>query len=156
MWIAAPTVEELDLVTGNRIVGRFLIPSEDQSYGHGTAILGPDGSHWYCVHHHLHHTNCVSPRDFCPRHIYISPLEFEDRGDGRGEVWIKQVFPTENRKASVYQTTQQQEDKRSPWSRLFPPPPRRALLPLRLLPSIPFFLPLSRFLSFFSFSCSRA
>lgn len=41
MWAAAPTVEELDLNNQKRMVGRFLIPSKDQNFGHGTAVLGP-------------------------------------------------------------------------------------------------------------------
>jgi predicted amidophosphoribosyltransferase len=41
MWTAAPTVEELAYTNPHRMVGRFLIPSREQSFGHGTAVLGP-------------------------------------------------------------------------------------------------------------------
>lgn len=43
-WAAAPSVEQLDIERNDpaRIVGRLLIPSRDQSFGHGTAVLGPD------------------------------------------------------------------------------------------------------------------
>ena len=106
MWIAALTVEGLDLSNGaggDRLVGRFLIPSLQQSFGHGTAVLGPDGESWYYVHHHLDHTTCTRAGIPCPRSIYISPLNFEDRGDGRGDVWIKEVFPAEELQVKVYQ-----------------------------------------------------
>ncbi len=61
MFAAAPTVEELDLSNPNRLIGRFLIPSRDQSFGHGTAVLGPDNEHYYYIHHHLNHDLCNSP-----------------------------------------------------------------------------------------------
>jgi hypothetical protein len=41
MFTAAPTVEELDYTNPKRMVGRFIIPSMQQSFGHGTAVLGP-------------------------------------------------------------------------------------------------------------------
>ena len=96
-WIAAPTVPELDLSAGspNRLVGRLLIPSLGQSFGHGSAVLGPDDAHWYFIHHHLNHTTCNLPTDLCARDIYLSPIVFEDRGDGRGDVWIREWFAAE-------------------------------------------------------------
>jgi hypothetical protein len=100
-WVAAPTVEELDIYyqngvpSPNRLVGRLLIPSFNQSFGHGTAVLGPDNESMYFIHHHLNHTNCVTDQDVCPRDIYLSPILFEDRNDGLGDVYIKEFFPAE-------------------------------------------------------------
>jgi len=106
-WVAAPTVEELDISSGvpspTRLAGRLLVPSLDQSFGHGTAVQGPDGHSWFFVHHHLNHSRCWNPSDVCARDIFLTPLQFEDRNDGRGEVWIKAQFPAEQNNIAVPQ-----------------------------------------------------
>lgn len=94
-WAAAPTVEELAFDNPSRLVGRYLIPSEGQSFGHGSAVLGPDGKNFYFVHHRLRHAACRDAGD-CARDVWVSPLEFEDRGDGLGDVWVKPRFPAED------------------------------------------------------------
>ncbi len=86
-FVAAPTVEELAVGSPTRIVGRYLIPSEDQAFGHGSAVLGPDGETWYFVHHRLDHAKCRDAGD-CSRDVWVSRIDFEDRGDGRGDAWI--------------------------------------------------------------------
>lgn len=106
MFTAAKTVEDLDISNRNpdstRIVGRYLIPSRGQAFGHGTAVLGPDNETFYYIHHHLNHATCTNPHMWCERDIYLSPLEFEDRGDGRGDVWIKPHFAAETESVKVY------------------------------------------------------
>jgi len=108
-WFAAPTVEELDITNGpspNRLVGRLLVPSEEQSFGHGTAVQGPaGGDQWFYIHHHLNHSRsrCYLPTDACSRDLFITPLVFEDRGDGRGDVWIRTQLPAENGPTAVRQ-----------------------------------------------------
>jgi len=97
MWTAAPTVEELAYTNEKRMVGRFLIPSKDQNFGHGTAVLGPDNEHWYYIHHHLDHSTCNKPGDNCSRDLYISPLNFNADGS------IQPVFPAENLHVEIYQ-----------------------------------------------------
>ncbi len=94
-WAAAPTVEGLAYDNPERLVGRYLIPSEGQSFGHGSAVLGPDGKRHYFVHHRLRHEACRDEGD-CARDVWVSPLEFEDRGDGLGDVWVKPRFPAED------------------------------------------------------------
>lgn len=94
-WAAAKTVEGLAHDDPSRLVGRYLIPSDGQSFGHGTAVLGPDGENWYFVHHHLDSGPCAADGD-CPRDVWVSPIEFEDRGDGLGEVHIKPRRPVES------------------------------------------------------------
>jgi hypothetical protein len=74
-WVAAPTVEELSWENPDRRVGRFLIPSEDQAFGHGSVVLGPDGEHLYMVHHHLDHAACLAGD--CSRDVWVTPLEFD-------------------------------------------------------------------------------
>jgi len=93
-FVAAKSFEEMDYryYGDTRLVGRFLIPSEDQSFGHGTAILAPDNESWYYIHHHLNHTNCMDYGN-CLRDVWISPIEFEDRDDGLGDVWIVPRWP---------------------------------------------------------------
>lgn len=91
-WIAAPTVEELAEGSPTRIAGRYLIPSQDQSFGHGSAVLGPDGVSLYYVHHHLDHGPCQAS-GACQRDVWVSPIEFEDRGDGLGDVHVKARRP---------------------------------------------------------------
>ena len=93
-WIAAPTVEELATDSPSRLVGRYLIPSMGQSFGHGSAVLGPDAESWYFVHHRLDHAPCAAQGN-CARDVWVSPIEFEDRGDGKGEVYIKARRPAE-------------------------------------------------------------
>jgi GH43 family beta-xylosidase len=99
-WIAAPTVPELAYSNTKRLVGRFLIPSKDQSFGHGTFTLGPDGVTPYFIHHHLDHTRCLATGD-CSRDVYVSPITFEDHGDGLGPVYISARFPAEDLSVSV-------------------------------------------------------
>jgi beta-xylosidase len=94
-WVAARTVEGLACTSGERLVGRYLVPSLDQSFGHGTAVLGPDGESWYFVHHRLDHGPCMTS-GYCARDVWVSPIRFEDRGDGLGEVWVAARFPAED------------------------------------------------------------
>lgn len=94
-FVAAKTVEELSIDNPNRLVGRFLVPSKDQSFGHGSPVLGPDGTSLYFVHHRLQHAACKANGD-CGRDVWLSPVEFEDRQDGLGDVWIKPRFPAED------------------------------------------------------------
>jgi beta-xylosidase len=94
-WAAAKRVEDLATDSPRRIVGRYLVPSRGESFGHGSAVLGPDGKNWYYVHHRLRHGACKSS-DSCARDVWTSPIEFEDRGDGRGDVHIKARFPAED------------------------------------------------------------
>ncbi|MCA9583033.1 MAG: hypothetical protein KC416_14635, partial [Myxococcales bacterium] len=94
-WVAAETVEQLENGNLFRIAGRFLIPSEGMSFGQGQAVVGPDGEHWYFVHQGLDQAACRATGD-CVRNLWTSPIEFEDRNDGRGEVWIKARFPAED------------------------------------------------------------
>lgn len=91
-WVAAPTVEGLSLDNPQRLVGRYIIPSDGQSFGHGTAVLGPDGQHWYFIYHHLRNSDCKYKND-CARDVWVSPIEFEDQGDGKGAVHIKSIWP---------------------------------------------------------------
>ncbi len=105
-WFAAPSVEELDITQGpspNRLTGRLLVPSNDQSFGHGSAVLGPDGESWFYLHHHLNHSACHDNSDVCARDLFLSPIEWEDRGDGKGAVWIRTQFPAENGRIAVRQ-----------------------------------------------------
>ena len=94
-WVAAKTVEDLAYQNPGRLVGRYLIPSSGQSFGHGSAVLGPDGVSWYFVHHRLDHGPCAAA-GACQRDVWVSPIEFEDRGDGLGEVYIKPRRPAES------------------------------------------------------------
>ncbi len=93
-WAAAPTPQELAWDSPTRIVGRYLVPGRGMAFGHGTPVLGPDGQRWYYVHHRLRANDCAARGD-CARDVWVSPLEFEDRGDGRGDVWIRARFPAE-------------------------------------------------------------
>jgi hypothetical protein len=99
-WIAAPTVPELAYSNTKRLVGRFLVPSKDQSFGHGTFTLGPDGITPYFVHHRLDHAKCLATGD-CSRDVWVSPITFEDHGDGLGPVYISARFPAEDPSVSV-------------------------------------------------------
>lgn len=93
-WVAARTVEDLYFENPRRLVGRFLIPSQNHAFGHGTVVLGPKGQDHYMVHHHLDATACQA-YGFCGRDVWTTKLEFEDKGDGLGKVHIKPVFPAE-------------------------------------------------------------
>lgn len=99
-WVAAETPEGLSSDNPSRLAGRFLIPSRGQSFGHGTPVLGPDGARWYYVHHRLQADRCRATGD-CARDVWVSPLEFDDRGDGRGAVWIRARFPAEDPAVAV-------------------------------------------------------
>lgn len=100
LWTAAPTVEELAYDNPRRLVGRYLVPSDEESFGHGEAVLGPNGRDWFYVHHRLDHRRCVQTGG-CSRDVWVSPIEFEDRGDGRGDVHIKARFPAHDRAVTV-------------------------------------------------------
>jgi hypothetical protein len=99
-WIAAPSVEELSLDNAGRLVGRYLVPSRGQAFGHGQAVLGPDGETWYFVHHRLDHAPCRD-RGECSRDVWVSPIELDDRGDGFGDVWIVPRFPAETPEVEI-------------------------------------------------------
>ena len=99
-YLAAPTVEELAMDNPKRIAGRFVIPSLNQAFGHGTAVIGPDGQSLYFVHHRLRHDLCQANGD-CHRDVFVSPIDFEDRHDGKGPIWIKPRFPAEDPTVTV-------------------------------------------------------
>lgn len=99
-WVAAKSVEGLSLESPGRIQGRYLVPSDGQSFGGGSAVLGPDGQSYYYVHNHLDTGPCQATGT-CDRDVWVSPIEFEDRGDGRGDVWIKPRFPAKDTKIRV-------------------------------------------------------
>lgn len=75
-----------------RLIGRFILPHHNQSYGHGTAVLSLDGINYVYIHHHLNHSLCESTGR-CKRNIWMISIMFEDRGDGLGDVWIKEILP---------------------------------------------------------------
>ncbi|UYL07280.1 family 43 glycosylhydrolase [Bdellovibrio sp. SKB1291214] len=86
-WIAAPSVEELSLNNPKRVVGRYLIPDDRYSYGHGSVVEKEQGQFFY-VYHRLDHQAC-SKRNDCRRRIMISPIEFQVKNDGQNAVHIK-------------------------------------------------------------------
>ncbi|MCB9569920.1 MAG: family 43 glycosylhydrolase [Myxococcales bacterium] len=94
-WVAAPTVEGLSQDNPERLVGRFLIPSDGQAFGHGAPVLGPDGEHWYYVHHRLTHGPCKDS-GVCARDVWVSPIDFIDRDDGLGAVHIAPRWPAKD------------------------------------------------------------
>lgn len=90
-WIAAKSVEELSLNNPRRLAGRYLIPDERYSYGHGSVIsTGQD--HYFYIYHRLDHKACSAQGD-CRRRILLSPIHFEDTGDGLGPIHIKPQNP---------------------------------------------------------------
>lgn len=89
------TMNDLALDAPARHVGRVAIPSQGQSFGHGSPVLGPDGRQTFFVHHRLTQQPCLDDDD-CHREIWVSPLEFEDRGDGLGDAWPVPVRPAEH------------------------------------------------------------
>lgn len=99
-WVAAKSVEGLSKDDPSRLAGRFLVPSKGQSFGHGAPVLGPDGESWFYVHHRLDHGKCKASGD-CRRDVWVSPIEFDDKADGRGDVWIRARFPAESKGVSV-------------------------------------------------------
>lgn len=99
-WVAAKSVEGLSLDSASRLMGRYLVPSDGQSFGGGSAVLGPDGESFYYVHNHLDSGPCKES-GLCDRDVWVSPIEFEDRGDGRGDVWIKARFPAKDTQIRV-------------------------------------------------------
>lgn len=101
-WIAVRGgVRELADRSGKRISGRFLVPDQG-NFGHGTPVLGPNGKRWYYVHHALeNHAACKAHWRGCRRPVYVTPIEFEDRGDGLGEVWIRPVSPKRGERLRV-------------------------------------------------------
>jgi hypothetical protein len=94
-WVAAKSMEELAWDNPNRVVGRLLIPSQGNAFGHGSAVLGPDGETWYYVHHRLKAAAC------CARDVWVTPIEFIDKGDGLGPVHIAPRFPSEDPAVTV-------------------------------------------------------
>ena len=106
-YVAAPSVKELASDSRTRIAGRFLIPSQGQSFGSGQVIqvheAGDEGgggvggkSGFAYVHHHLNNTACVKNVGVgCARDVWQTPIQFEDRNDGRGDIYIVPVFPAE-------------------------------------------------------------
>ncbi len=70
------------------------------AFGHGTAVLGPDGKSWYFVHHRLKHKPCKNSNQ-CSRDVWVSPIEFYDRKDGKGAVHIKPRWPAKTPKVKV-------------------------------------------------------
>ncbi len=99
-WVAAPSVEQLALGDPSRIVGRLLIPSDGQSFGHGAPVLGPDGEQWFYVHHHLDQAPCANAGQ-CARDVWLSPIDFIDVGDGLGDVHIAPRWPAQDPSYSV-------------------------------------------------------
>jgi hypothetical protein len=100
-WTAATSVEDLSASNPDRLAGRFLIPSQDQAFGHGTPVLGPDGETWYYVHHRLDAAACAASGD-CARDVFVTPILFEDHGDGLGDVHIAPAFPAESDRIVIY------------------------------------------------------
>ena len=99
-WSAAPTVEELAFDNPRRLVGRLLIPSAGMSFGHGSPVLGPDGQSWFYIHHRLRADACRTAGD-CARDVWITPMTFDDRGDGHGAVHLRARFPAEETAVTV-------------------------------------------------------
>jgi len=99
-WSAAPTVEELAFDNPRRLVGRLLIPSAGMSFGHGSPVLGPDGQSWFYVHHRLRADACRTAND-CARDVWVTPMTFDDRGDGNGAVHLRARFPAEDPTVTV-------------------------------------------------------
>jgi len=124
-YIAAQSVPELATGSTSRIAGRFLIPSQGQSFGSGQVIRrqpalggadnisrssspttttggggggGGGSDEFVFVHHHLNHTACAAGVGVgCARDVWQSLVRFEDRGDGKGDVYIVPIFPAEDR-----------------------------------------------------------
>lgn len=91
-WVAARSVEGLAWDAPGRLTGRLLIPSDGMSFGHGAPVLAPDGETWLYVHHRLDAEACRA-RGECSRDLWISPIDFVDRGDGHGAVHIAPRWP---------------------------------------------------------------
>ncbi|MEZ4392711.1 MAG: hypothetical protein R3A48_16600 [Polyangiales bacterium] len=94
-WVAAPTPEGLASDNPARIAGRLLVPGRGQSFGHGRPVLGPDGEHWFYVHHRLQADRCRTTGQ-CARDVWVTPMTVNDRGDGRGAVWLRARLPTDD------------------------------------------------------------
>jgi hypothetical protein len=80
-WVAAPTVEELSWENPDRLAGRFLVPHDGQSFGHGS-VVERDGELFF-VHHRLDHEACLAGD--CSRDVWVTPLTFE--GDAVVAEW---------------------------------------------------------------------
>lgn len=100
-WIGAPSVEELSIDNPNRIAGRLLLPGPNSAFGHGYPVLGPSGRNWYYLHHSLENISACQERNECRRILYVSPIEFEDRNDGKGSVYIKVQRPYEKKQLVI-------------------------------------------------------
>jgi hypothetical protein len=99
-WSAAPSVAELAYDNPARLVGRLLVPSGAMSFGHGSPVLGPDGRSWFYVHHRLRADACRVSGD-CARDVWVTPMTFDDRGDGNGAVHLRARFPEEDATVTV-------------------------------------------------------
>lgn len=99
-WSAAPTVEELAYDNPRRLVGRLIIPGGGMSFGHGSPVLGPDGRSWFYVHHRLRATACRAAND-CARDVWVTPMSFDDRGDGNGAVHLRARLPADDPMVTV-------------------------------------------------------
>lgn len=88
-WVAAKSVE--GLAAPDRLVGRFLIPSDGLAFGHGAPVQGA-GDTWAYLFHRLDAEACRT-RDACARDVWVAPIEFIDRGDGHGAVHIQPRWP---------------------------------------------------------------
>lgn len=94
-YTAARSVAELQYENMDRIIGRVVIPGANKSFGHATPVLGPLGDDdWYLLHHSMEDVSgCRSGRaGACDRALWVTKLEFEDRGDGKGDVYLKPRF----------------------------------------------------------------
>ncbi len=88
-WVAAKTVTGLGESNPDRLVGRFLIPSGVYGFGHGSPLRDPAGMGWLYAYHRIDNKACLEGIGRrCERDLFLSPIEFEDRKDGRGDVCI--------------------------------------------------------------------
>lgn len=95
-YIAAKSVPEL-ADKYNRIAGQFVIPYTTSTgvrhnFGHGHPVQDAQGNWWF-AYHHMNQTACRTSGN-CSRDVYLSPIEFINIGDGRGDVYIKPIQPT--------------------------------------------------------------
>ncbi len=97
-WIAAKTVA--GLAKPERLVGRYLIPSGPYAFGHGSPLQLAEK--WFYAYHRIDAESCAKETGRrCERDVFVSPMEFEDRGDGKGDVWLKARYPEQDREVTV-------------------------------------------------------